>query len=77
MNTTYVFPNVCMTTDDTKQVSNLQADVTKAINTAKANWIMNGVTDADWNQLQDDLAKYKVDELLGIFQKYLDAYYAN
>ena len=38
---------------------------------------MNGVTDADWNQLQDDLAKYKVDELLGIFQKYLDAYYAN
>ena len=77
MHTTYVFPNVFMTTEDTKQVSNLQADVTKAINTAKANWIMNGVTDADWNQLQDDLAKYKVDELLGIFQKYLDAYYAN
>jgi putative aldouronate transport system substrate-binding protein len=66
-----------MTTEDTKTVSNLQADITKRINTAKSDWVMNGFTDADWDQLQNDLQSYKLDELLAIFQKYQDAYYAN
>jgi len=77
MHTTYVFPNVFMTTEDTKRISDLQADVTKAINTAKSNGVMNGFTDADFDELQANLANYNVDELLSIFQKYLDAYYAN
>jgi putative aldouronate transport system substrate-binding protein len=77
MNSKYVYPNVFMTTEDTKTVSNLQADITKRINTAKSDWVMNGFTDADWDQLQNDLQSYKLDELLAIFQKYLDAYYAN
>ena len=76
MNGKYVFPNVLMSTDDTKTVSNLLADITPRINTAKSDWVMNGFTDADWDQLQADLAAYKLDELLAIYQKYLDAYYA-
>ena len=75
MNGKYVFPNVLMSTDDTKTISNLQADITKRINTAKSDWVMNGFTDADWDQLQADLQAYKLDEFLSIFQKYLDAYY--
>jgi len=75
MNGKYVFPNVLMTTDDTKNISNLQADITKRINTAKSDWVMNGFTDADWDQLQSDLQAYKLDEFLSIFQKYLDEYY--
>ncbi len=75
MNTKYVVPNVFMTADDIKTVSNLQADITKAINTAKADWIMNGLDDAAWNKLQEDLKGYKIDELLGIYQKYVDEYY--
>ncbi len=74
MNCKYVFPNVFMSTDDTKTISNLQADITKRINTAKADWIMNGFTDSDWDQLQADLQAYKLDEYLQIFQKYFDAY---
>ena len=74
MNGKYVFPNVFMTTDDTKTISNLQADITKRINTAKSDWVMNGFTDADWDQLQSDLKAYKLDEFLAIFQKYFDAY---
>ena len=77
MHTTYVFPNVFMTTDDTKRISDLQADITKTINTAKSNWVMNGFTEDDWNELQNQLQSYKVDELLSIYQKYLDAFYAN
>jgi len=74
MNGKYVYPNVLMSTDDTKTVSNLQADITTRINTAKSAWVMNGFTDADWDQLQADLAAYHLDEYLAIHQKYLDAY---
>ncbi len=75
MNTKYVFPNVFMTTDETKKISDLNADIYKCINTARAEGIKNGFTDADFDQLQSDLAGYKLDEYLGIFQKYVDEYY--
>ena len=76
MHTKYVFPNVFMTTEDTKKVSDLQTDITKCINTAKSDWVMNGFTDADWDKLQSDLDAYGLKDLLAIYQKYLDAYYA-
>jgi putative aldouronate transport system substrate-binding protein len=76
MNNKYVFPNVFMNADDTKTISNLQADISTRINTAKSDWVMNGFTDADWNQLQTDLEAYRLSDYLAIFQKYLDAYYA-
>lgn len=72
----YCYPNVFMNPDDTKQVSNLMADLQKCINTFKSNSIMNGFTDADWDKLQSDLAAYGIDEFLAIHQKYLDAYLA-
>ena len=75
MHTKYVFPNVFMTTDDTKAVSNYQADITKRINTAKSDWVMNGFTDADWDQLQADLEAYGLSKYLEIMQRYADEYY--
>ena len=62
-----------MSSDDTKEISNLLADIDKCIETARANAIMNGFTDADWDKLQADLQAYMVDQLLAIFQKYVDA----
>ena len=76
MNTEYVYPNVFMNADDNKQCSNLSADITKRINTAKSDWVMNGFTDADWEQFQNDLKAYGLEEYLAIHQKYLDAYFA-
>ena len=73
MHTKYVFPNVLLSAEDTKEISNLLADIDKCIETARANAIMNGFSDADWNQLQNDLQAYKLDQLLAIFQKYVDA----
>ena len=64
-----------MTTEDTKEISNLQADITKRINTAKSDWVMNGFSDADWDTLQSDLQAYGLEKYLSIFQKYLDEYY--
>ena len=76
MNTDYVYPNVFMNADDIKEISNLEADLTKRINTAKSDWVMNGFTDADWDQFQNDLKAYGLDRYLEIHQKYLDAYFA-
>ena len=76
MHTKYVFPNVFMSAEDTKTISNLNADIYKCISTAKADWIMNGCTDADWDKLQSDLDSYGLQQYLSIFQKYLDAFYA-
>ena len=75
MHTKYVVPNVFMSTDDVKELSNLQADITKCINTAKSDWVMNGFTDADWDKLQKDLESYQLPKFLSIYQKYIDEYY--
>ena len=77
MNFKYAMPNVFMTADDTKTVSDLSADLRKVVNTAKSDWIMNGFTEEDWNKLQSDLKAYKLDDYIAIYQKYVDAYYAD
>ena len=76
MNHKYVFPNVFMSAEDTKELSNLQADIQKTINAFKSNAVMNGFTDADWDQFLADLDAYGLSDYLAIFQKYVDAYYA-
>ena len=76
MNNDYCYPNVFMNADDNKQCSNLSADLSKCVNTAKSDWVMNGFTDADWDQFQNDLKAYGLDRYLEIHQKYLDAYFA-
>ncbi len=77
MNTKYVYPNVFMSREDTESLSNLQADIQKTINAKKSDWIMNGLTDADWDEYLKSLESYGLEEYLAIFQKYLDAYYAD
>lgn len=74
MHTKYVYPNLFMSRDDTETLSNLQADIEKTINRNKADWIMNGFTDSDWEKFLDDLDAYGLEEYLALFQKYLDSY---
>jgi putative aldouronate transport system substrate-binding protein len=76
MNNKYVFPNVFMSTDDTKTISNLNADIYQFINATRASWIMNGFTDADWDAFQSQLNAYGLEQYLSIFQKYFDAFNA-
>ena len=75
MNTKYVYPNVFMSQEDTEELSNLQTDITKTINAKRSDWIMNGFTDADWDEYIKSLDAYGLEDMLAIFQKYLDAYY--
>ena len=75
MNTKYVYPNVFMSQEDTEELSNLQTDITKTINAKRSDWIMNGFTDTDWDEYIKSLDAYGLEDMLAIFQKYLDAYY--
>jgi putative aldouronate transport system substrate-binding protein len=77
MNTKYVYPNVFMTQEDTKKLADLQTDIVNFINKNKSDWIMNGCTDAAWDEYLSQLDAYKINEYLEIFQKYLDSYYAD
>ncbi len=74
MHTKYVYPNVFMSREDTETLSNLQADIQKAINAKKSDWIMNGFSDADWDKYLESLEAYGLSEYLELFQKYLDSY---
>lgn len=75
MNNNYVYPNVFMNREDSQESSNLQADIEKTINAYKSEWIMNGFTDADWDNYLQELDAYGLQDYLDIFQKYLDSYY--
>lgn len=74
VNGKYFMPNVFMSTEDTKTCSDLYADTARRINAAKSDWVMNGFTDADWDQLQADLEAYGMPKLLEINQKYFNAF---
>ncbi len=74
INEKYVFPNVFMSTDDTKKCSDLSADLTKVINEFKSNAVKDGFDDAAWDKLQSDLEAYGLTEYLEIHQKYFDAF---
>nr|WP_317363012.1 extracellular solute-binding protein [uncultured Blautia sp.] len=75
MHTEYVYPNVFMNREDTEELSNLQADINKTINAKKSEWIMEGFTDADWDEYIKSLEAYGLEDYLAIFQKYLDSFY--
>lgn len=77
MHTENVYPNIFMSREDTETLSNLQADIKKAINAKKADWIMNGFTDADWDEYLKSLEAYGLSEYLELFQYYLDDYNAS
>lgn len=73
----YVYPNVFMSTEDTEQISNLQADICTYIDTSKSSWIMNGMSDGEWDAYLKKLDDYGLQDYLNVYQKYLDNYFAN
>lgn len=75
MHTKYVYPNVFMSQKDTEEISNLLVDIKTEINTKKSDWIMNGMSDADWNEYLKKLDAYGLQRFLEIHQSYLDRYF--
>ncbi|SFT47922.1 putative aldouronate transport system substrate-binding protein [Lachnospiraceae bacterium XBD2001] len=77
MHNQYVYPRVFMSAEDTEKLSAIQTDLVSYLNSSKAEFIRDGITDESWNAYLDQVNSYGIDEYLAIYQQYLDAYYAN
>jgi len=73
----YCLPNFFMSQEDITTDSNLGADIGKCVNEFKSRAVLEGFTDADWDEFQNNLKAYKLDEYVALYQKYMDAYLAD
>jgi putative aldouronate transport system substrate-binding protein len=64
-----------MTADDTEKLTTIQQDLISYINTSRSNFVMNGLSDADWDAYLKQVDSYGLENYLSIYQKYLDEFY--
>ena len=75
MNSKYVYPNVFMSIDDTNKVSQYDTDIKEVMrNKKKADWILNGGIDKEWDSYLKKMEQYGLSDYLAIKQKYFDQY---
>ena len=72
----YVYPKVFMSAEDTEKLSAIQTDLVSYLNSSKAEFIRDGITDASWQAYLDQVDSYGLDQYLEIYQKYLDEFYS-
>ena len=63
MHSKYVYPNVFMSIDDTNRVSQLDTDIKKYAEQKKADWILNGGIEEEWDeylQKMEDLRPVRI-----------------
>lgn len=77
MNSKYVYPNVFMSIEDTNKISQYDTDIKKYAEQKKADWILNGGIDQEWDAYLDKMEKYGLSDYLAIKQKYFDEYQAS
>ena len=53
MNSKYVYPNVFMSIEDTNKVSQYDTDIKKYAEQKKADWILNGGIEKEWDSYLD------------------------
>jgi putative aldouronate transport system substrate-binding protein len=64
-----------MTAEDTEKLTTIQTDLISYINSSRSNFVMNGLTDADWEEYNKQVESYGLQDYLAIYQKYLDEFY--
>ena len=69
-----MYPNVFMSIDDTNRVSQLDTDIKKYAEQKKADWILNGGIEEEWDSYLQKMEDYGLSEYLAIKQKYFDQY---
>ena len=54
----YVYPNVFMSIDDTNKVSQYDTDIKKYAEQKKADWILNGGIEEEWDSYLEKMEDY-------------------
>ena len=76
MHCQYVYPRVFMSSEDTEKLSTIQTDLVSYLNSSKAEFIRDGITDDSWNAYINQVDSYGLDQYLEIYQKYFDDFYS-
>ncbi len=71
-----VYPNVFMSAEDAEAVARYETDIKQYAEQKKADWILNGDVDEQWNEYIEKLESLGLKDYIAIKQKYLDAYNA-
>ena len=74
MNSKYVYPNVFMSIEDTNKISQYDTDIKKYAEQKKADWILNGGIEKEWDSYLEKMEQYGLSDYLAIKQKYFDQY---
>ena len=66
-----------MEEEDLDKIAQVEADMNDFIYRKRAEWIVNGGIEEEWDSYLAELNNYGLEELLEIKQKYYDQYKAN
>jgi len=69
-----VYPNVFMSQEDAEAVARYETDIKQYTEQKKADWILNGGADEEWDAYLQKLEDLGLSDYLAIKQKYLDTY---
>lgn len=77
MDNDHIYPRVFMSQEDLDKIARVEADMNDYIYRKRAEWIVNGTIDTEWDDYKAELEKYGLSDLLAIKQKYYDDYQKN
>ena len=69
-----VYPNVFMSEQDAIEATKYETDIKQYVEQKKADWILNGGVDKDWEAYKQKLEDLGLSKYLKIKQKYMDEY---
>lgn len=76
MKAEYNYPPVFMTQEDIEKLTQYETAVKAYTERKRAEWILNGGIDAEWDSYLKEMDNQGLSKILEIKQKYLDAYFA-
>lgn len=69
-----LYPNVFMSQEDSEQLAQYETGIKQYAEQKKAEWILNGGIEKEWDSYLEKLDQLGLQEYIAIKQKYLDAY---
>lgn len=72
-----IYPRVFMEQEDLDKIAQVEADMNDFIYRKRAEWIVNGGIEEEWDSYLKELESYGLSDWLAIKQKYYDQYKEN
>lgn len=73
----YNYPQLFMNVEDSDRMDQILADLNPYLNQKRAEWIIGGVTDEEWNNYLSELERLNLPELMEIYDRNYKNYLSN